>query len=327
MGVFAGPKISNENNIIFSIDGKNAKSFPENGKIRSLITQEEKNTTAIQRDGYIYSNNGSIDKFTNFSISDTSAITVNISVDNTELKSGTAFSIYSDDVGGSYAYSGITSYSSGIVTTSSLGIDTHSVNYSPTGITSYSSGIVTTSSLGIDTHSVNYSPTGITSYSSGIVTTSSLGIDTHSVNYSSTGITSYSSGIVTTQSTGIFISDFNSSVELSCSLFPTNIFITNKNLNNQTYLSQPLENQGKDIYSIVFRTLNTNSSPITIYRNGSLLSSSEIKTGTTQFGNVGISLFGLGNSYYSQYGIRLINIYNKELNDQEVQLINNLKTN
>jgi len=300
MGVFAGPKISNENNIIFSIDGKNAKSFPENGKIRSLITQEEKNTTAIQRDGYIYSNNGSIDKFTNFSISDTSAITVNISVDNTELKSGTAFSIYSDDVGGSYAYSGITSYSSGIVTTSSLGIDTHSVNYSPTGITSYSSGIVTTSSLGIDTHSVNYS---------------------------STGITSYSSGIVTTQSTGIFISDFNSSVELSCSLFPTNIFITNKNLNNQTYLSQPLENQGKDIYSIVFRTLNTNSSPITIYRNGSLLSSSEIKTGTTQFGNVGISLFGLGNSYYSQYGIRLINIYNKELNDQEVQLINNLKTN
>jgi len=295
----AGPNIE-KTGIIFSIDGKNVKSFPENGKIRSLITQEEKNTTATQRDGYIYSNNGSIDKFTNFSISDASAITVNVSVDNTELKSGTAFSIYSDDVGGSYAYSGITSYSSGIVTTSSLGISTYSVNYSSTGITSYSSGIVTTVSLGSTT---NQFP----------LTTSDK--------------TLYSSGIVTTKSTGNFISIFNPSVELSCSLFPTNILITNKNLNDNTYLSQPLENQGKDIYSIVFRTLNTNSSPITIYRNGSLLSSSETKNGTTQFGNVGISLFSLGNGYYSQYGIRFINIYNKELNDQEVQLINNLKTN
>ena len=299
MACHAGPNIE-KTGIIFSIDGKNVKSFPENGKIRSLITQEEKNTTATQRDGYIYSNNGSIDKFTNFSISDASAITVNVSVDNTELKSGTAFSIYSDDVGGSYAYSGITSYSSGIVTTSSLGISTYSVNYSSTGITSYSSGIVTTVSLGSTT---NQFP----------LTTSDK--------------TLYSSGIVTTKSTGNFISIFNPSVELSCSLFPTNILITNKNLNDNTYLSQPLENQGKDIYSIVFRTLNTNSSPITIYRNGSLLSSSETKNGTTQFGNVGISLFSLGNGYYSQYGIRFINIYNKELNDQEVQLINNLKTN
>jgi hypothetical protein len=326
MGVYAGPNIEKTGKI-FSIDGKNPKSFPGNRKIKSLVSQEEKDTTAIQQDGYIYSNNGSIDKFTNFSISDTSAITVNISVDNTELKSGTAFSIYSDDVGGSYAYSEITSYSSGIVTTSSLGISTYSVNYSSTGITSYSSGIVTTSSLGISTYSVNYSSTGITSYSSGIVTTVSLGSTINQFPLTTSTKTFYSSGIVTTQSTGKFISNFNPSVELSCSLFPTNILITNKNLNDNTYLSQPLENQGKDIYSIVFRTLNTNSSPITIYRNGSLLSSSETKTGTTQFGNVGISLFGLGNSYYSQYGIRFINIYNKELNDQEVQLINNLKTN
>jgi hypothetical protein len=324
MGVFAGPKTT-QDAPIFSIDGRNIKSFPNNGKIINSITQEERNTTATIQDGYIYSNNGIIEKFSNLPIENSSAITVNVSVDNTLLKSGTAFSICSDDEG-SYRYSGITSYSTGIVTTTAISVNSYIGNYASSGITSYSTGIVTTTAISVNSYIGNYASSGITSYSTGIVTTTAISVNSYIGNYASSGITSYSTGIVTTTSTGISISDYNPSFELSCKLTSNNILVVNKNLNDQTYLIQELNNQEKDIYSIVFRTLGITSSPITLYKNGSLLASSSTKTGQSQFVNAGITIFSLSNGNHSQYGIGFLSVYNSELNIQEVQFINNLET-
>jgi hypothetical protein len=326
VGVFAGPKISNDNNIIFSVDGKNAKSFPNNGKIVSLITQEEKDTTATQQNGYIYNEYGNIDKFTNVSFSNTSALTISVSIDNTSLKSGAAFSIYSD-VSSSYKPTGITSYSTGIVTTVSTATTSHSLSFSASGISSYNSGIVTTVSTATTSHSLSFSASGISSYNSGIVTTVSTATTSHSLSFSASGISSYNSGIVTTFSEGLYAASYNPEFELSFYLEPTSIKLKNKSSDHLSYLSFSVNPQEKNIYSVIYRTVSTNSTPISLYQNGVLVANSEQRSGSSQFENVGISLFNMGNSYYSQYGIRFINVYNKELNQEEIQLINNLKTN
>jgi hypothetical protein len=325
MGAFAGPEIPN-NNLIFSIDGRNLKCFSGNGKVKSTITQEEKNTTATQQDGYIYSNYGYIDKFTDFPIGNSSAITVNISLDNTLLKSGTVFSIC-NDISSSYRVSGISSYITGVSTTVSLASTSHSLNLNVSGISSYITGVSTTVSLASTSHSLNLNVSGISSYITGVTTTVSLASTSHSLNLDVSGISSYITGVTTTVSSAIFPSIFNPEFELSCTLYPTSILIVNKTSSDQTYLSQILDTQGKDIYSIVFRAPVINTSPITLYKNGNLLSNSGIKTTTGQFENVGISLFNLGNGSYSEYGIRLINVYNNELSQQDILLINNLKTN
>jgi hypothetical protein len=324
VGVFAGPEIPD--NLIFSIDGRNPKSFSTNGNLKSTITQEEKNTTASQQDGYIYSNYGYIDKFTDFPIGISSAITVDISLDNTLLRSGTAFSICGD-ISSSYRVSGITSYITGVTTTVSLAPISHSLNLNVSGITSYITGVTTTVSLASTSHSLNSNVSGISSYITGVTTTVSSASTSHSLNLDVSGISSYIAGVTTTVSSAIFPSIFNPEFELSCTLSPTSILIVNKTSSDQTYLSRTLDTQGKDVYSIVFRAPVINTSPITLYKNGNLLSNSGIKTTTGQFENVGISLFNLGNGSYSEYGIRLINVYNKELSQQEILLLNNLKTN
>ena len=299
MGVYAGPDIPNENDIIFYIDGRNAKSFPGNGKIKSLISQEEKNTISTQQDGYIYSNYGYIDKFTDVSLSNTSILTVNISLDNTLLKSGTAFSICSD--------------------TSSF--------HKATGISSYNTGITTTVSTATTSHSLNLNVSGISSYSTGIVTTVSTATTSHSLNLNVSGISSYNTGIVTTFAEGLYSSSYHPEFELSFYLEPTSIKLKNKSSNNLSYLSFSVNPQEKNIYSVIYRTFSTDSTPISLYQNGVLVANSVQQSGSSQFENVGISLFNIGNSHYSQYGIRFINAYSKELTEQELLLINNLKTN
>jgi len=272
MGAYAGPDIPNENDIIFYIDGRNAKSFPGNGKIKSLISQEEKKTISTQQDGYIYSNYGYIDKFTDVSLSNTSILTVNISLDNTLLKSGTAFSICSD-----------------------------------------------TSSF--------HKATGISSYNTGITTTVSTATTSHSLNLNVSGISSYNTGITTTFAEGLYSSSYHPEFELSFYLEPTSIKLKNKSSNNLSYLSFSVNPQEKNIYSVIYRTFSTDSTPISLYQNGVLVANSVQQSGSSQFENVGISLFNIGNSHYSQYGIRFINAYSKELTEQELLLINNLKTN
>ena len=270
MGVFAGPKTT-QDAPIFSIDGRNSKSFPQNGKIIDTITQEERNTTATVEDGYIYSNNGFIDKFSNLSIVDSSAITVNVSVDNTLLKSGTTFSIYSDT-------------------------------------------------------SSTYSVSGIASYTTSVVNTVALATTSHSLNQSVSGITSYTTLPVTTLAYDIQSASFNPLFELSFNLNPSGVFIKNKTTFNQNYLSYSTDTQGKNIYSVIYRTLSENIKPITLYQNGVLVADTSQITGSSQFENAGISVFSSGNSSYSQYGVRLVNVYNRELNNQELLSINNLKT-
>jgi hypothetical protein len=353
MGVYAGTKIPSNNNLIFSIDGRNAKSFPENGKIKSLITEEEKNTTATQQDGYIYNEYGYIDKFNNVIFSNASALTINLLIDNTSLKSGTAFSIYSDvssldkptgissystDVvttvstattshSLSFSASGIGSYNSGIVTTVSTATTSHSLSFSASGIGSYNSGIVTTVSTATTSHSLSFSASGIGSYNSGIVTTVATATTSHSLSFSASGIGSYSTGVVTTFSEGLYAASYNPEFELSFYLEPNSIKLKNKSSNHLSYLNVPVNPQEKNIYSVIYRTFSTNSTPISLYQNGVLVANSEQQSGSSQFENVGISVFNMGNGYYSQYGIRFINAYNKELNQQEFQLINNLKIN
>ena len=297
MGVFAGPKTT-QDAPIFSIDSRNSKSFPQNGKIIDTITQEERNTTATVEDGYIYSNNGFIDKFSNLSIVDSSAITVNVSVDNTLLKSGTTFSIYSDT----------------------------SSTYSVSGIASYTTSVVNTVALATTSHSLNQSVSGITSYTTSVVNTVALATTSHSLNQSVSGITSYTTLPVTTLAYDIQSASFNPLFELSFNLNPSGVFIKNKTTFNQNYLSYSTDTQGKNIYSVIYRTLSENIKPITLYQNGVLVADTSQITGSSQFENAGISVFSSGNSSYSQYGVRLVNVYNRELNNQELLLINNLKT-
>ena len=297
MGVFAGPKTT-QDAPIFSIDSRNSKSFPQNGKIIDTITQEERNTTATVEDGYIYSNNGFIDKFSNLSIVDSSAITVNVSVDNTLLKSGTTFSIHSDT----------------------------SSTYSVSGITSYTTSPVTTVALATTSHSLNQSVSGIASYTTSVVNTVALATTSHSLNQSVSGITSYTTLPVTTLAYDIQSASFNPLFELSFNLNPSGVFIKNKTTFNQNYLSYSTDTQGKNIYSVIYRTLSENIKPITLYQNGVLVADTSQITGSSQFENAGISVFSSGNSSYSQYGVRLVNVYNRELNNQELLSINNLKT-
>ena len=325
MGVFAGPEIANDG-LVFSIDGTNIKSFPRNGKIISSITREEKNTTSTQQDGYIYSNYGYIDKFTNFSIENSSVITINLSIDNTSLKSGTAFSICSD-TSSFHKATGISSYNTGITTTVSTATTSHSLNLNVSGISSYNTGITTTVSTATTSHSLNLNVSGISSYNTGIVTTVSTATTSHSLNLNVSGISSYNTGIVTTFAEGLYSSSYHPEFELSFYLEPTSIKLKNKSSNNLSYLSFSVNPQEKNIYSVIYRTFSTDSTPISLYQNGVLVANSVQQSGSSQFENVGISLFNIGNSHYSQYGIRFINAYSKELTEQELLLINNLKTN
>jgi hypothetical protein len=324
VGVFAGPKTT-QDAPIFSIDSRNSKSFPQNGKIIDTITQEERNTTATVEDGYIYSNNGFIDKFSNLSIVDSSAITVNVSVDNTLLKSGTTFSIYSD-TSSTYSVSGITSYTTSPITTVALATTSHSLNQSVSGITSYTTSVVNTVALATTSHSLNQSVSGITSYTTSVVNTVALATTSHSLNQSVSGITSYTTSPVTTLAYDIQSASFNPLFELSFNLNPSGVFIKNKTTFNQNYLSYSTDTQGKNIYSVIYRTLSENIKPITLYQNGLLVADTTQITGSSQFENAGISVFSSGNSSYSQYGVRLVNVYNRELNNQELLSINNLKT-
>jgi len=298
VGVYAGPEIANDG-LVFSIDGRNIKSFPRNGKIISSITREEKNTTSTQQDGYIYSNYGYIDKFTNFSIENSSVITINLSIDNTSLKSGTAFSICSD--------------------TSSF--------HKATGVSSYSAGITTTVSTATTSYSLNLNVSGISSYNTGITTTVSTATTSHSLNLNVSGISSYNTGITTTFAEGLYSASYHPEFELSFYLEPTSIKLKNKSSNHLSYLNFSADPQKKNIYSVVYRTFSTNSTPISLYQNGVLVADSNQQSGSSQFENVGISLFNIGNSHYSQYGIRFINVYSREMTEQELLLINNLKTN
>jgi hypothetical protein len=298
VGVYGGPRTIQDAPIL-SVDGRNIKSFPQNGKIINMITQEEKNTTATVQDGHIFSNFGDIDKFSNFPIADSSAITVNVLVDNTLLKSGTTFSIYSDT----------------------------SSTYSVSGITSYTTSPVTTVALATTSHSLNQSVSGITSYTTSPVTTVALATTSHSLNQSVSGITSYTTSPVTTLAYDIQSASFNPVFELNFNLNPSGVLIKNKTTFNETYLSYSTNTQGKNIYSVIYRTLSENIKPITLYENGVLVADTLQISGNGQFENVGLSLFSSGNSSYSQYGVRLVNVYNRELNNQEVKLINNLKSN
>ena len=325
MGVYGGPRTIQDAPIL-SVDGRNIKSFPQNGKIINMITQEEKNTTATVQDGHIFSNFGDIDKFSNFPIADSSAITVNVLVDNTLLKSGTTFSIYSD-TSSTYSVSGITSYTTSPVTTVALATTSHSLNQSVSGITSYTTSPVTTVALATTSHSLNQSVSGITSYTTSPVTTVALATTSHSLNQSVSGITSYTTSPVTTLAYDIQSASFNPVFELNFNLNPSGVLIKNKTTFNETYLSYSTNTQGKNIYSVIYRTLSENIKPITLYENGVLVADTLQISGNGQFENVGLSLFSSGNSSYSQYGVRLVNVYNRELNNQEVKLINNLKSN
>jgi hypothetical protein len=321
MGVFAGPKTT-QDAPIFSIDGINIKSFPQNGKIINMITKEEKNTTATVQDGYIFSNFGYIDKFSNLPIANSSAITVNVSVDNTLLKSGTAFSIYSD-TSSTYSVSGITSYSTSTVNTTALATTSYSLNQSVSGITSYSTSTVNTVATATTSHSLNQSVSGITSYSTSTVNTVALATTSHSLNQSVSGITSYSTSTVNTFAYDIQSASFNPLFELSFNLNPSGVLVKNKTASNQTYLTYSANAQRKSIYSVIYRK---NNKSITLYENGVLIAETPQTSIISQFENAGISIFSSGNSSYAQYGVRLVNVYNKELNNQEVLLINNLKT-
>ncbi len=330
MGVFAGPNID-ESNLIFYIDGKNINSFPRNGKIIDLITREEKTTTAtVDQYGYLYGPYGSLDKFSTLSLSNSSSVTVNIGIANTSLKSGIVFSIHSDD-SSFYAASGITSHVAGVTTTTGIGSTSHTLNTVSSGITSYLSGEITTRNTGGNatfTYDLDTQSTGITSHVAGVTTTTGIGSTSYTLNTVSSGLTSYFGGINTTTTYGLYNSTFYPKFELSCYIDQFSILVTNKSEDKVSYLSSPINLNEKNIFSIIFRKYSTNSTPITIYaNNGQFYESSAQVTASSQFENVGISVFGANDSNYSQSGVRFISVYNRELNEQQLRLINNLKIN
>jgi hypothetical protein len=67
--------------------------------------------------------------------------------------------------------------------------------------------------------------------------------------------------------------------------------------------------------------------PITIYKNATLTSDSGVISGDLSFQNQGLSLFNKLNSDFADYRVRSVSVYDNELDDLGITLINRLETN
>jgi hypothetical protein len=325
MSAYAGPEIENAG-LIFYIDSKNQKSnLP--GKIKDLITGEEKNSTAVTENEYFYSNYGQIEKFTNLNISDLSAITVNVLLSHEVGKSGLAFSINSDTIINNTPAGTATNYEyidASTQSTVAIGFDP---GYSFTPSTTYDYIQSATDGTSAQDQGLNYSTDSvITNYEyidASTQSTVAIGFDP---GYSFTPSTAYDYIQSATDSESVRCLNLATQFELSLYADASQVIATHKNANNTAVVFVSSEVGTRTQYSIIFRKFSANSVPISVYKNGELASVTESVSGVpSAFENYGISLFNKLNSDFADYGVRAVSIYNNELSDLGITLINRIK--
>jgi len=326
MSVYAGPKIEN-NGLIFYIDGRNSKSNIV-GKIKNLLTGEEKNSTASVEDGYFHSNYGSIEKFTDIDISSLDAITVNVLLLHEVGKSGIAFSINSNNIINNTPDGGLTSYEYALANTQAITSTSFGPGYSATDVGLYNYSQVSTDATGAQSGNLIYSATAETvNYAYAQANTQATSSTSFGPGYSSTGNTSYNYSQSTTNGTSVKGLNLSTQFELSLYADSSQIIATNKNSNKTAIAVTSAESGKQTQYSVIYRKFSQNSVPITIYKNATLTSDSGVISGDLSFQNQGLSLFNKLNSDFADYRVRSVSVYDNELDDLGITLINRLETN
>ncbi len=319
MSVYAGPLIDTDG-IIFYVDGRNINSFPGDGKLISLITEEERLTdVTINNSGFFVADFRNTEKF-NIDIANLSEITVSVLVSNTQNKTGMAFSIASDDIE-VFTASANTVYSTNVVTTTSTAAS-YSDNIAASANTVYSTNVVTTTAT-TASYSDNIAASANTVYSTSVVTTTSTAAS-YSDNIAASANTVYSTSVVTTTATGLFSQMYNPSFEISLFVMSSSVIVKNKNsvFDSTTTVTADTD---KNIYSVIYRASPSDTSPVSLYLNGKFANEAPPISKTSQFINYGISLFSANESAYAQYPVGLVSMYNRALNSNEMILMRNLK--
>jgi len=324
MAANAGPKIKREG-IALYIDGRNEKSYLENGNIKSLITNQTLSTNLLKDErGFLYSADKEPELLPGLQLPEKNAITVTVLISETNNNYGTAFSIINEEIP-IYKYSTGSTTSILSNTVNTLGKEEVSPIKSSDSFNDlllYTSSSVTTLSTGTVSSGATLSSSQNTITSSSTVNTSSTTEILHDTLYTDEYPTINLSSTVTTSA--LKNESLLTSFELSFYVKSNDVFV--KNNNNEIDSSLFSDSDGvKNIYTAVFRSLNDTGKPISFYKNGRLVSEYNEQVGVTELKNGQIKIFNTNYSFNSNYKIGLVLIHDRELNSSEISLLRGLK--
>jgi hypothetical protein len=324
MAANAGPKINREG-IALYIDGRNEKSYLENGNIKSLITNQTLSTNLLTDErGFLYNDSKEPEALPGLQLTEKNAITVTILINEKNNNYGTAFSIIDKEIP-IYKYSTGSTTSVLSNTINTLGTEEVSTIKSSDSFNElllYMSSSVTTLSTGTVSSGATLSSSQNTITSSSTVNTSATTEILHDTLYTDEYPTINLSSTVTTSA--LKNESLLTSFELSFYVKSNDVFV--KNNNNEIDSSLFSDSDGvKNIYTAVFRSLNDTGKPISFYKNGRLVSESNEQGGVTELKNGQIKIFNTNYSFNSNYKIGLVLIHDRELNSSEISLLRSLK--
>jgi hypothetical protein len=325
MAVYSGPYIKNDG-MVFYIDAKNIKSTSTPGKMGDVISGRKNDFIGQIQNGYFYSNYGIVEKFSNNTISESDAITINILISHDERKFGTAIAIGNDTILNSTPTSISFEYVYAESNTTAIGEFNFAETLAATPRVEYVYTETSTSATNLSSLSVVYDVTPTASYvyaETSVIATASIAYD---IDWISVGNMTYVYTQSITYATGIHSNYGYTYNDITIFADQSQMIASHSNsgISNQVVVSA---NPGdRNQYSVIFRKLANDTIPISVYRNGVHISDAGTISGSSVFAN-GISVFGKLGSEFSQYGIRNISVYNRELDASEIFLINRVELN
>ena len=327
MAVFVGPDIKNDD-IIFYVDSKNIKSFANNNSLFAIYTNEQVSTNiTTDSNGFFTVDFKNVPRFDILDISNLSEITVNAIVKNENLKSGVVFSINNNTKLLNKPQSSSTTVVSSILSTTASANIGITDNRSETPNTLYTKTPFNTIANSEVVLTDNITPSTSTIYIRTNAQTLADNAFNIQANQTVSEQTTYLNPVTTKLTFADNILDAFSSYETELSMYlrGSSAIVTHRNMSYDRNVSIPI-NQEDNIFTVIFRDVVSNDFPISVYKNGNYeADSASANSSVASFGNFGISLFNSNETAHAQFSVRSVHINNRELESNEILLLNNLK--